>query len=154
MSGDSDTGTSEFNAKDSEIITNNGDSFYVTNTKAIINLENNSIVNNDADGNLLRIQKDSWGSNGNNSGDVVFKLSNQKVYGNIVVDDISKLEMNLSNGSYWEGSTNGNDITLNLDNNSKIKLTGDCHIKSLNRDSTNIDFYGHKLYVDGNEIVA
>lgn len=155
MSGDSDSGTSEFCAKNSEIITNKGDSFYVTNTKAIINLENDSIVNNDTSGNLLRIQKDSWGNEGSNGGDVAFNLSNQKALGNIVVDDISKLEMKLNNGSYWEGSVNGNDISLNLDNSSKIKLTGDCNIKSLNtstEDYSNIDFNGHKLYVNGTAI--
>ncbi|MDO5329717.1 MAG: hypothetical protein Q4E88_06480 [Coriobacteriia bacterium] len=43
---------------------------------------------------------------------------------------------------------------MKIDKNSKIKLTGDCHIKSLDGDYSNIDFNGHKLYVDGNEVVA
>ena len=61
MSGDAASGEAVFTAKDSTIITNQGDSFYVTNTTATIDLENNKIVNNDATGNFLRIQADSWG---------------------------------------------------------------------------------------------
>ena len=61
MSGDAATGNSEFTANDSKIITNKGDSFYVTNTTSTINLKNNTIINNDNTGNFLRVQKDSWG---------------------------------------------------------------------------------------------
>ena len=57
MSGDADTGTAEFKSKDSTIITNKGDSIYVTNTKAKITLENNEFTNNDSTGNFLRIKK-------------------------------------------------------------------------------------------------
>lgn len=59
MSGDSAEGTSSFKAKDCSIITKNGDVFYVTNTSAIFDLENNEITNEDLNGNLLRVQKDS-----------------------------------------------------------------------------------------------
>ena len=59
MSGDAASGEAVFTAKNSAITTNQGDSFYVTNTTAEINLENNQIINNDASGNFLRIQKDS-----------------------------------------------------------------------------------------------
>ena len=60
MSGDAASGEVVFTAKDSTITINQGDSFYVTNTRATINLENNKIINNDTSGNFLRIQKDSW----------------------------------------------------------------------------------------------
>lgn len=50
MSGDADTGNSEFTAKDSTIITNNGDTFYITNTSSTISLNNNTIINNDSNG--------------------------------------------------------------------------------------------------------
>lgn len=78
---------------------------------------------------------------------------------NIVVDNISTLTMNLTNKSYYEGTINGDNsaksITLKLDKSSKIKLTGDSYITSLdNSDSTNsnIDFNGYKLYVNGQEL--
>ena len=50
---------------------------------------------------------------------------------------------------------NVKDITLKLDDTSKIKLTGDSYVTSLNdNDSSysNIDFNGDKLYVNGTAI--
>lgn len=158
MSGDAADGSATFTAKNSSITTNNGDTFYVTNTKAIINLENNSITNNDSSGNFLRIQKDSWGNTGSNGGEVTFNMTNQTAIGNIVVDSISTLEMNLSK-SYYEGTINGDnsakEISLKLSKDSTIKLTGDSYITSLEDDDTsysNIDFNGYKLYVNGTSI--
>ena len=155
MSGDAADGEAEFSAKDSKITTNKGDSFYVTNTTAKISLSNNTIVNNDAEGNFLRIQKDSWGKSGSNGGTVTLAMSNQKASGNIVVDEISKLSMELSGGSSYTGTINGEnagEVELVLDASSKITLTGDSYVKSLtNADVTNsnINLNGYKLYVDG-----
>ena len=74
MSGDAANGEAVFTSKNSTITTNKGDSFYVTNTVATINLENNKIINNDTTGNFLRIQKDSWGNSGSNGGTVTLNL--------------------------------------------------------------------------------
>ena len=106
MSGDAASGKAVFTAKNSTITTNQGDSFYVTNTTAEINLENNKIVNNDTTGNFLKIQKDSWGKSGSNGGTVTLNLTNQKATGNIIVDSISKLTMNLSDNSSYKGAIN------------------------------------------------
>ena len=159
MSGDADTGVSTFTSKNSTITTNKGDSFYVTNTSAVINLENNEIVNNDSTGNFLRAQKDSWGNSGSNGGVVTLNMTKQKAVGNIVIDSISTLTMNMSSNSYYEGVINGKNtaksIKLTLDKTSKIKLTGDSYVTSLdNADTTNsnIDFNGYKLYVNGKAI--
>lgn len=158
MSGDAADGESVFTAKNSTITTNNGDTFYVTNTTATINLENNTIVNNDKSGNFLRAKSDSWGSSNSNGGNVTINLNNQDAIGNIVIDKISTLVMNMSS-SYYEGSINSDnsakEIKLVLDSNSKIKLTGDSYVTSLeNGDTTNsnIDFNGYKLYVNGKSI--
>ena len=158
MSGDAANGEAVFTSKNSTITTNNGDSFYITNTTATINLENNKIINNDKTGNFLRIQKDSWGNSGSNGGTVTLNLTNQKATGNIVVDSISKLTMNLSNNSSYDGtinSSNEGEISLTLDSTSTITLTGNSYIKSLtNADSSNsnINLNGYKLYVDGVEL--
>lgn len=156
MSEDADTGVAVFKASNSKITTNKGDTLYVTNTKDTITLENNTIVNNDTTGNFLRVQKDSWGNSGSNGGDVILNLKNQKATGNIVVDSISTLSMALSNNSSYEGTINKDNsaksISLTLDKTSKIKLTGNSYITSLdNEDSSNsnIDFNGYKLYVNG-----
>ena len=158
MSGDAASGQAVFTSKNSAITTNKGDSFYVTNTTAEINLENNKIVNNDAAGNFLRIQKDSWGKSGSNGGTVTLNLTNQSATGNIVVDSISSLTMNLKNGSTFKGainSANAGTVSLSLDESSTLTLTGDTYVKSLtNADSTNsnINFNGYKLYVNGTAI--
>ena len=155
MSGDAASGEAIFTSKNSTITTNKGDSFYVTNTTATINLENNKIINNDTTGNFLRIQKDSWGNSGINGGTVTLNLTNQKVEGNIVVDSISKLTMNLTNNSSFKGTINNSntgEVSLTLDKTSSITLTGDTYIKSLtNADSSNsnINLNGYKLYVNG-----
>lgn len=64
----------------------------------------------------------------------------------------------MTNSSY-EGTINGDNaaksITLKLDKNSNIKLTGDTYITTLdNADTTNsnIDLNGYKLYVNGKSI--
>ena len=150
MSGDAATGKSSFTSTNSKITTNKGDTFYVTNTDAIITLKNNTIINNDETGNFLRIQADSWGNTGSNGGNVTLNLNDENISGNIIVDSISSLEMNLESTTY-EGTLNGNDINITVDKNSNIKLTGDSYIKSIN-DYSNIDFNGYKLYVNGNSI--
>ena len=159
MSGDADTGNATFTSKNSTITTNNGDSFYITNTTATINLENNTIINNDKTGNFLRAQADSWGNSGSNGGDVTLNLSNQDITGNIVIDNISRLKMELQSNSSYEGIINNKNtaksIELILDKSSKIKLTGDSYITSLineDTDNSNIDFNGYKLYVNGQSL--
>lgn len=159
MSGDADSGNAEFTAVNSNITTNNGDTFYVTNTTATINLTNNTITNNDSTGNFLRVQKDSWGNSGKNGGDVTLNMTNQNATGNIVVDSISTLDISMKSNSYYEGTINGDNsaknITLKLASDSKIKLTGNCYITTLEDNDTsysNIDFNGYKLYVNGTTI--
>lgn len=156
MSGDAASGEATFTSKNSTITTNQGDSFYVTNTTASIILENNKITNNDSKGNFLRIQKDSWGKSGSNGGVVTLKLINQEVNGDIVVDSISKLDMTLSSSNYKGAINNSNEgeVSITLDKNSTITLTGDTYIKSLSNEDTtnsNINLNGYKLYVNGVE---
>jgi len=158
MSGDAASGQATFTAKNSTIITNQGDSFYVTNTTAEINLENNQITNNDNTGNFLRVQKDSWGKSGSNGGIVTLNLTNQKATGSIVVDSISSLTINLVNDSALQSAINTDNtgtVNLTLDATSTFTLTGDTYLTSLtNADSTNnnINLNGYKLYVNGVEM--
>lgn len=54
-------------------------------------------------------------------------MTNQNAIGNIVIDSISTLSMNLKENYYYEGTINGDssakEIDLVLDSTSKIKLT-------------------------------
>lgn len=156
MSGDAAEGVATFTAKNSTITTNNGDSFYVSNTSAVVNLTNNKIINNDSTGYFLRAQADAWGNEGSNGGKVTLNLTNQEIDGNIGVDEISSLTMNMKSSSF-KGVIDAKDgnVTIKLDKLSKITLTGDSYITSLeNADSTNsnINLNGYKLYVDGVEL--
>ena len=156
MSGDAAEGVATFTAKDSTITTNNGDSIYVSNTSAVINLTNNTFINNDSNGYFLRVQKDAWGKEGNNGGKATLNLTNQEVNGNIGVDEISSLTINMTSSTF-KGMIDAKDgnVTLKLDKNSKITLTGDSYITTLeNADSSNnnINLNGYKLYVNGVEL--
>ena len=158
MSGDASNGTSSFTSKNSKITTNKGDTFYVTNTTAVINLENNTITNNDKSGAFLRIKKDSWGNSGSNGGNVTLKATNQLIDGDIVIDSISTLTMNLKNSNFTgkiNKSNSAKSIDLNIDKDTKIKLTGNSYVTSFTNEdasNSNIDFNGYKLYVNGKAI--
>ena len=159
MSGDASEGTAKFTAKDSSFTTNKGDTIFVTNTTAIINLENNTITNNDGD--FLRIQTGKWGNSGSNGGNVTLNMTNQKISGNIIVDGISTLDLNLSDGSRFEGKLNSDNeaknISLTLSSDSVLVLTGNSYVTSLTNaitDNSNIYLNGYKLYVNGTEISA
>lgn len=78
MSDDAADGNAEFTAANSKITTKKGDTLYVTNTTATINLENNTIKSTDSEGNFLRAQADSWGNSGSNGGDVTIVMTKQK----------------------------------------------------------------------------
>ena len=156
MSGDADVGTSSFKSKDSKIINNKGDIIFVTNTSTIIELENNEITNNDSDGVFLRISASKWGKSGSNGGTVTLNAKNQKITGNILVDNISTLDLSLKNGSSYSGTINNENtakaINISLDSTSSLTLTGDSYITSLSNektDNSNINFNGYKLYVNG-----
>ena len=159
MSGDAEVGTSSFTSKNSKIINNNGDIIFVTNTNTVIELESNEIINNDSSGNFLKVSASKWGTSGKNGGTVTLNAKNQKIEGNILVDNISTLDLSLKNGSSYTGAINSENtaktINITLDSSSSITLTGDSYITSLNNEvanNSNINFNGYKLYVNGTAI--
>ena len=128
--------------------------FFVTNTDAVINLTNTKLSY--GSNTLLSVKGTSeWGQSGSNGGTVKLNASKQTLTGNINLDKLSTLTMKLSNSSTYTGTINAKNsakkISLTLDSSSKIKLTGDSYVTSLNdADSSysNIDFNGYKLYVN------
>ena len=113
MSGDAGEGTGTFNSSNSTLeIASDSDYyktapfFFITNTKAVINLENNTLKY--GSGVLLSAKGTSeWGTSGNNGGEVTLNATNQKLTGNIEADNISIVTINLSNSSSLEGTING-----------------------------------------------
>lgn len=165
MSGDAGEGTGTLNATNATLsISSNSDYyktaplFFITNTKAIINLENNTLQY--GSGILLKAQGTSeWGTSENNGGEVTLNAKNQELTGNIEADNISTVEINLKENSNLNGVINtdntAKEIKLSLDTTSTLTLTGDTYVTELNdEDATysNINLNGYKLYVNGTAI--
>lgn len=165
MSGDASTGTGTFTAKNSTLSVSKNSSYYkkapmffVTNTDAVINLTDTKLSY--GSNTLLSVKGTSeWGQSGSNGGTVKLNASKQTFTGNINLDKLSTLTMKLSNSSTYTGTINAKNsakkISLTLDSSSKMKLTGDSYVTSLNdKDSSysNIDFNGYTLYVNGKAI--
>ena len=158
MSGDADVGEAYFEANGGEITSLAGDMFYVTNTSCEIKLS--GVKFNMADGVFLRAVGNSssrgWGKSGENGGDVKMTLTNQTVEGDIVVDEISSLDLDMS-GSVLTGAINadnsGGNISVFLDENSTWNLTSDSYISSFEGDISNINAGEFHLYVNGEMVV-
>ena len=160
MSGDADVGTSSFTAKDSNITNNKGEIIFVTNTNTVITLENNTITNNDSDGAFLKATTAKWGTSGSNGGNVTLNMTNQKVGGDFIIDNISTLALTMKSGSVIVGAIDkenqAKNVTLAISSDSVLSLTADTYLDSLaNDDNTNSNIYSngkYKLYVDGKEV--
>lgn len=79
-------------------------------------------------------------------------LADQSVSGDIVVDDISSLDLTLSSSDI-KGAINsdnsGGNIVLTLDENSSITLTGDSYVTGFNGDISQINAGNFHFYVNG-----
>ena len=153
MSGDAEEGDAYFTMTDGSLTNNTGDIFFVTNTVADINLENVAITNNDADGIFLRAAAAGWGSEGSNGGQVNVNASNQTIDGDMVIDDVSVMNLYLNDGSTYTGAINSDgaagDVYVEISDDSTWTLTGDSYITALTCDADSIDLNGYTLYVDG-----
>ena len=147
-SGDAKEGTSVFSMTGGKMISQSGAMFYCTNTSSVVNLRSAELVLSDT-GDLLIVSAGRWGKDGKNGGKCVFNAEDQTLEGNITVDSISSLELNLKNSTYKGAIANEGKVTVTLDSGSKWELTGDSYITEFNGDVSNIISNGYKLYVDG-----
>ena len=157
MSGDAQTGTSSFTMTGGSLVSKNGDMFYVTNTSSVISLSGVKLTL--ADGtNLLTVAGNNsargWGTAGNNGGICAFNLSGQTLSGNVTVDSISKLNMNISDSSSFTGAVNADgtaaaSLSVSLDATSTWTLTADSYITSFTGSLSQVTTNGHTLYVNG-----
>lgn len=151
MSGDAETGKASFDMTSGTLVVQTGDVFHVTNTTADITLNNTAITY--ADGYLLNIAADSWGTSGSNGGNVNFVATDQSLSGNILVDSISALNYYLKGTSSYTGAINtGGDtgsVYVEIESDAKWTLTADSYVDGLTCDADAIDLNGHTLYVNG-----
>ena len=156
MSGDAAEGTSSFTANGGSITNKNGDIFFVNNTATEISLSGVEITNEDAEGVFLRAEAAGWGNEGSNGGKVNMTASAQVINGDMIVDDVSTLNLYLKDKSVFTGSINSDgqsgDVYVEIEDGSTWKLTADSYISGLTvNEGSAIDLNGHKLYVDGKE---
>ena len=163
FSGDADSGNSHFTMNGGSLTNKKGHLFHVTNTNAIITLNNVNLVNEDPAKVLLSVCADGWQGAGNKA---TVNVSDQQLEGTILVGNDSELTLTLADGSTFNGCINGN-IT-NAAGNSvstetgtvKVTLGGDCtwtltadtYITSLKGDASCIKANGHRLFVGGKEL--
>ena len=156
MSGDAATGTSNFTMTDGSLTSKNGDMFYVTNTHSIATLSGVKLTL--ADGtNLLTVAGNDasrgWGTAGSNGGNITFNLSAQTATGNIAVDSISTLALNIAKSSSYTGAINSDgtqasSLSVTIDSTSTWTLSADSYITSFSGSMDNVVANGHKLYVN------
>ena len=160
MSGDADSGTSAFTMTGGSLTSKNGHVFHVTNTHAIISLENVAISNEDSEGILLSVCDDGWNGAENNA--ALFAAS-QQLEGCILVGSNSKFSLTLTDGSSFAGSISGDiqnssgtavstevgEVSVTLDDTSTWTLTADTYITSFTGSASQVISNGYQLYVDG-----
>ena len=159
MSGDADVGTSVFSMTGGSLVGSSGDMFYITNTHCLLTLSGVNIVNNDADGALLRVVGNSasrgWGTACSNGAQVEFAADGQTLAGDIIVDTISTLTMTMKNGSTFTGTINiidnagggtavSDNAVVAIENGCTRNLTGNCTLTSLTNNGT-INFNGYTI---------
>ena len=159
MSGDSATGTATFTMTGGTLTSKNGHVFHVTNTNAVINLNNVTIVNEDDAGILLSVCDDGWSGASNIA---TVNASGQTLAGTILVGSNSTLTLNLKDDSSFTGtfsgtiknasgatvSTSVGTVNVTIESGSTWTLTADTYITSFTNNGT-LNKNGYTLYVNG-----
>ena len=140
MSGDAVSGTSVFNCDKSSLEIQSSSSYYktapmffITNTQAQINLEE-CTFKYDSGVFLKAAGTSEWGSSGSNGGVITLTLTNQDIEGDIVIDSVSGLTLNLISSTIKGKINNANTaakLAITLDEDSQITLTGNSYYTSL-----------------------
>ena len=122
-----------------------------------IDLTGAAIVNEDEDGVFLRAAAAGWGSEGSNGGHVTMTAAQQTIDGDMIVDEVSSLNLYLTESSSYTGAINtdgaAGDVYVEIEDGSTWTLTGDSYITSLTCGAGSINLNGYKLYVNGEEYV-
>ena len=150
MSGDADEGTSSFTMNGGRLTNANGDIFFVNNTATTIDLSGAEIINNGG-GIFLRAEAAGWGNEGSNGGHVNMTASDQEINGDMVVDQVSELNLYLKDNSVFTGAINSDgaagSVYVEIEAGSRWVLTGDSYITSLTCSADAIDLNGFTLHV-------
>lgn len=155
MSGDANVGTAFLNVKNSNLTNNAAGPFiYATNTKGVVSLENTKITNSSRI--LLLVSGNNsergWGRKGRNGAELELNAQKHNLEGEIQVDKISSLKLNLKDKSSFKGfvdaAKNGN-ASINLSKKAKFELTADSYFDKFNDSDEsfkNIKSNGHTIF--------
>ena len=163
FSGDADSGNSHFTMNGGSLTNRQGHLFHVTNTNAIITLNDVKLANDDIEKVLLSVCADGWQGASNKA---TLNASHQQLEGTILVGSDSELTLNLADGSIFTGSISGNitnvagnsvstetgTVNVTLGDDCTWNLTADTYITSLKGDVSRIKANGHRLFVNGKEM--
>lgn len=150
MSGDAAEGEASFSMAGGSLTNANGDILFVNNTVASIVLSGVAVTNEDTEGVLLRAAAAGWGNEGSNGGHVNLTLGDEQVVGDIVVDEVSELNLYLKEGTAYEGAIaadTGAAVYVEVESGSTWRLTGDSYVTALTCEDDNIDLNGFTLTV-------
>jgi hypothetical protein len=134
MSGDASNGSSFFKMTDGSITNVQGDIFCVTNTTTTITLSGVEIANTDASGYFLRAEGQKWGGS-SNGGKVTLNADGQTMTGDMLIDSLSSLNLNMTNSAIFNGAINtsgqAGNVSVTIQEGSTWTLTGDSYISRL-----------------------
>ena len=127
--------------------------FFITNTKSTINLENTTLTYGI---NILLSIKgtNEWGNSGSNGGNLELNAINQKLSGDIILDSLSSVHINLKSSTLTSTVNNNKkakEVNISIDKNSKWNVEGNSYINTLkltNNDLNLIKDNGHNVYYD------
>ena len=160
MSGDANSGQSEFTMTGGSIESKSGHVFHVTNTNAKITLNGVEITNSDPENILLSVSDDGW-SGGSNS--AALYASDQYLSGNIKVGSNSSLTLQLESSTFAGAidgsivnaagttvSSSAGTVAVTLADSSSVwELTGDSYVTSFTGNASQVYGNGYTLYVNG-----
>lgn len=154
MSGDADVGTSLLTAKDSTLsiaedssVYKEAPMFHITNTACVVNLENTQL--SFGSGVFLEASgQNQWGTEGSNGGVCELNTDNEKIDGNVIVDEISSLNWTMKNTEFKGAINSTGNTTVKVGEGSTWTLSGDSSVSSLEL-SGNIEYGEYSLTVNG-----
>ena len=88
---------------------------------------------------------------------MIVTVMNQKIEGNILVDNISSLDLTMKSGTFFTGAINPEgeegEVHVTMENGAAWTLTGNSYVDSFEGDTSSIETNGYHLYVLGEQII-
>jgi hypothetical protein len=154
-SGDAAEGTGNLSITGGTLSSKAGAMFFITNTDAVITLNNTKLSGGDTLINAAATTR--WGTSGSNGGRLTLTANEQLLSGDVTADKISTVTMILNKSAY-SGTVNmentAKSIALTLSKDSTWNVTGTSYITALTDSDTNLSNIkdnGNTIYYDSSD---